>query len=550
DAVDPAAAALGLSPGMPLADARAVAPELAVRDADPAADRRALDDLADWCGRYTPWVASEPELAQGAGGIWLDVTGCAHLFGGERALLDDLLARLAGFGFTARAALADTPGAAWALARCDARASAGLVLPAGAARAALAALPVAGLRLAPTTVSDLERFGLARIGNLYELARGPVVARFGALLARRLDQALGRQREPISPRRPVPEQRVRRGFAEPIATREAIELALRDLIAQLCADLVRQGRGARRLELAVWRLDGAVRRLPVGTHRATTAPAHLFRLFAEHLDTLDYTIGIEVMTVAAPVTEAVAPAQLALTRLARAGAHSPPTPARAAAEGASAFGGRERAGARAAQPREKGEGPAFPLHLQAEAGEASARPPVNPQFVQAEVGELPALLDRLTNRLGRDRVTRPVAQASHIPERAQILLPLLEPGPVAAKKPAKPKSPAPADSFRARTARPPRLLVRPEPIEAIALVPDDPPRQFRWRGRTHQVRRAEGPERIAPEWWRRDTPTRDYYRIEDSEGGRFWVYRDGLYGTVERADPEAAPRWYLHGLFA
>jgi len=135
-------------------------------------------------------------------------------------------------------------------------------------------------------------------------------------------------------------------------------------------------------------------------------------------------------------------------------------------------------------------------------------------------------------------VTRPVARASHLPERAQILLPLLDAAP--------PAPAAPSESFRPKAARPPRLLVRPEPIEAIALVPDDPPRQFRWRGRTHQVRRADGPERIAPEWWRRDGAPRDYYRIEDSEGGRFWVYRDGLYDAPQAAEP----RWYLHGLFA
>jgi protein ImuB len=133
-----------------------------------------------------------------------------------------------------------------------------------------------------------------------------------------------------------------------------------------------------------------------------------------------------------------------------------------------------------------------------------------------------------------------LARASHLPERAQILLPLLDDPPAAPES----SSPGPAETFRTRAARPARLLVRPEPIEAVALVPDDPPRQFRWRGRTHQVRRAEGPERIAPEWWRRDGATRDYYRIEDDTGSRFWVYRDGLYDTP------TAPRWYLHGLFA
>jgi protein ImuB len=499
DAVDATAAAAGLQPGMPLADARALEPGLIVRDAEPAADARALDDLADWCGRYTPWVAPERDIVQGAGGIWLDVTGCTHLFGGEAALLDGLIARLAGFGYTARGALAETPGAAWALARFApgalsrfaTRAAPAIVLPPGEARAALADLPVAGLRLAPATLDDLERFGLRRIGLLYDVARGPLVARFGGLLARRLDQALGSLREPISPRRPVPEQRVRRGFAEPIATLEAATAAVRALLAELCADLARQSRGVRRLELAVWRLDGAVRRLPIGTHRATAAADHLFRLLAEHLDKLDVTLGIEVMTLAATATEPLAPTQMTL----------PAAPAL----------------------------PANHLHF---AGDTPPSAPLAP------------LLDRLTNRLGPKRVLRPVARPSHVPERAQSLLPLLEVGSGGAP------TPEPAGAFKSKTARPPRLLARPEPIEATALLPDDPPRQFSWRGRTHRVRRAEGPERIAPEWWRSDAATRDYYRVEDTDGKRFWVYRDGLYGAPPESPEPAEPRWYLHGLFA
>jgi protein ImuB len=525
DGGDAAAAALGLHPGMPLADARALEPGLAVRDADPVADRRALEDLADWCGRYTPWVALEAAPAQGAGGLWLDVTGAAHLFGGEAALLTDLNARLAGFGYTARAALADTPGAAWALARFEVRAAAGLVLPPGGAAAALRELPVAGLRLASATVDDLQRFGLGRIGSLYDIARAPLAARFGDQVARRLDQALGRLREPISPRRPVPERRARRLFAEPISTEAAITRAVRALLAELCAGLERQGSGARRLELAIFRLDGAVRRLPIGTHRAVRAPEHLFRLLAEHLDKLDYTVGVEVMTLAATATEPMAAVQMSFgTRVA------PPSPSPLRGEGRG-------------EGAPRGKSPANHLHF------TGGRPP--PPGSSPGAGPLPGgereagpdiapLLDRLTNRLGRAAVTRPVARASHLPERAQILLPLLE---------AAPPAPAePAESFRSKAARPPRLLVRPEPIEAVALVPDDPPRQFRWRGRTHQVRRAEGPERIAPEWWRRDGAPRDYYRIEDSEGGRYWVYRDGLYDAPQASGAE--PRWYLHGLFA
>ena len=115
-AVNRAAQAAAVVPGLTLADARVVLPDLEVRGADPEGDARALTALADWCGRYTPWTAAE-ESREGHHGLWLDITGCAHLFGGEDELLDDLVDRLARFGFAARVAVADTPGTAWAVAR-------------------------------------------------------------------------------------------------------------------------------------------------------------------------------------------------------------------------------------------------------------------------------------------------------------------------------------------------------------------------------------------------------------------------------------------------
>jgi protein ImuB len=468
-AVNQEAASAGLNPGLPLADARALEPGLQTQPEDAAADRRQLEDLADWCGRYTPWVAAEPEIADGAAGIWLDVTGAAHLFGGEPALLADLLARMRGFGFAAAAALASTPGAAWALARFDRRAAEGLVLLPETERASLAGLPVAALRLGPQIVTGLEKFGLGRIGTLTGLARGPLVARFGEALARRLDQVLGRVGEPISPRRPVPPHRAHLAFAEPIATRAAIEAALDHLLPALMQSLEQARRGLRRLEIAFYRVDGAVRRIPIGTMQPVRDAGYVKRLVAEHLDKIDPGEGIELMRALAVETEPMLPRQVPLPDLV----------------------------------------------------------PAPPKI------ELAGLVDRLANRLGAANVLRASPRASHVPERAQALLPLGER--VRAATSARPALPP----------RPPRLLSNPEPIDAMALLPDAPPRQFRWRGETYRIRRAEGPERIADEWWREDAATRDYYRVEDESGRRFWLYRDGLYGERPQA-----PRWYLHGLFA
>ncbi len=202
----------GIAPDMQLADARALVPSLKVVEADPGGDARALTSLASWCERYTPWTTAE-----GTDGIVCDVTGCAHLFGGEAALVEEMTARLAGLDYTARAGLADTPGAAWAAARF--MGGAAIIAP-GGARETLAALSVAALRLAADTTLGLERVGLGRIGELVGLARAPLAARFGARLIERLDQALGLAAEPVSPRRPVPRWRTRLSFPEPVGRAE------------------------------------------------------------------------------------------------------------------------------------------------------------------------------------------------------------------------------------------------------------------------------------------------------------------------------------------
>ncbi len=457
-AVDTDAVRHGISPGMTLADARALQPEIRTIAADPDGDARALAGLTDWCGRYTPFTA-----ADGLDGIILDITGCAHLFGGEAKMLDDLARRFRRMDLTFSVAAADTPGAAWAWARFGR----GNAIPSGKTRDWLADLPVPALRLPAETARKLGEFGLGRIGDLYRTPRASLAKRCGMQVLTRLDQVLGHAAEPISPVRPAPEWRSRMTFPEPIGRAEDIAEAARRLLQELCAELEKGGRGARRLELVFYRVDGGTQRIGIGTGRAGRDPAHLMKLFREKLDKAEPGFGIEQMSLEATATDRLRPGQMG---------------------------------------------------LDAAAGEGRAG--------------LDPLIDRLRNRLGGNGVYRIQPVESHIPERAFAVRPATEH--------------LNCDGWIADQPRPVRLLPSPEPIDAVAPDPDAPPVRFTWRRRAHQVHRAEGPERIGPEWWRRGSGRRfrDYYRLEDEEGRRFWVFRDGAYGAGAPAD------WYMHGLFA
>jgi protein ImuB len=443
-----------------------------------------------------------------ADGLFLEIAGCGHLFGGEPALVQNLLDHMARFGFAARASVASTPGAAWALARFGAASPAVIEadIPLGAA---LGGLPIAALRLSAAHVAELRRLGLKTIAQLDALPRAALTTRFGAGVARRLDQAFGRDFEPLAPGLPADPDRLRMAFAEPVRDREAIAAVLEDLLAKLCARLVEKGRGARRLDFTLYRTDGSTAVASVGTSRPAAEPRHLARLFAEKLDRLDPGFGADVIALAAPLSEPFAPAQT--------------------------------------------------THLK---GAADAT---------AMSGTLAPLVDRLDNRLGSGAVARFSPVDSHVPERAVARRAPFSPS-SSPTTPSADKAAARAPHARtgartpppwpARGPRPLRLFDPPEPVDAVAPVPDDPPVMFRWRRVIHRVARADGPERIAPEWWRAlkapkpdQSPdqasdrgedaatTRDYYRVEDTEGRRFWLYRHGLFR------PGVAPAWFVHGLF-
>ncbi|MBX9454141.1 MAG: DNA polymerase Y family protein [Mesorhizobium sp.] len=466
-ALDEAAAALGLRPGMGVADARAMHPGLEVIEAESEADRRLLESLADWCDRYTPLVA-----LCGEDGLFLDITGCVHLFGGEQAMLDEVLERLYSQGFRARAGLASTPGMAWAAARFLRP----VPIEPGAEAPALAGLPPAALRLEPPACKGLESLGLRTVGALMDTPRGPLVRRFGRLPVMRLDQALGRLEEAVSPRLPVAPLSVERRLAEPVVLEEDIERLLLLLSATLKADLERRDEGARLLQLALFRVDGAVHRLTIGASRPLREPALILKLFREKLKALggvDADYGFEMVRLAALEAAPFAAEQVDL------------------------------------------------------AGES-----------KADEAGLALFADRVRARLGDRSILQPVMVESHIPERAVVFVPFAGSAEGAPSK---------GEAHFLSRERPVRLFPHPEPVEVMAEIPEGPPARFRWRRASYRVAGAEGPERIAPEWWqeKEEGETRDYYRVEDDSGRRYWLYREGFYDKGE-----TPPRWFMQGVFA
>lgn len=297
-AVDAGARALGILPGMTVTRARSFAPELEVIDADPAADLDGLRRLALWSGqRYAPIVAPDPP-----DGLWLDITGCASLFDTERALLKDLHRRIAGFGLSVQVAVADTAGCAHAVAR-HVPAGRPVTIEPGDTRKALALLPIAALRLEAGVVEALRKLGFERIEQLIGTPRAPLAKRFGRALHRRLDQALGFVPEPIEPVFAKDLPRSRRGFVEPISTASAFAQVIGDLAADVAAQLARTGKGARRLDCHFHRVDGHDQALRVGTAAPSRDPRHLAKLVSAKIEGVDPGLGIEAMTLVAPLVE-------------------------------------------------------------------------------------------------------------------------------------------------------------------------------------------------------------------------------------------------------
>ncbi|ONG42980.1 hypothetical protein BKE38_29065 [Pseudoroseomonas deserti] len=291
-AVDAAAARIGLLAGQALADAQAICPDLLLHPADPAADAAALEALALWARRWTPLAAADPP-----DGLLLDITGCAHLFGGEAALLEEACARLRAAGIAARGAVAGQPGSAAALARARRD---NPVIRSGQEAQMVAPLPIGpALRLEGSLQAALSRLGLRRLDDLLRQPRAPLQRRFGLGFMQALDAATGRRSLPLTPAVPPPDLRVTLSLLEPVLTRTGIEAVLERLLAALCARLHGAGLGARRLGLTAWRGDGTLQALAIGTGLPTREPAHLLRLFAEPLGSLRPELGFERMALEA-----------------------------------------------------------------------------------------------------------------------------------------------------------------------------------------------------------------------------------------------------------
>lgn len=480
-ALNAAARGARLRVGQRLTDARAICPELLVEPADPAGDAATLERMALWAQRWSPWTAVDatgvhgPGLHEtsetGSGGLLVDVTGAAHLFGGEADLLGDMARRLRADGFRTRIAMSPTVGASWALARYGPRARSDVDGDDLAAR--LDPLPVRSLRLEPRAVLLLERLGLKTVGQLCAVPRLALARRFAteAVTANpliRLDQALGRVDEPVAPALPALPVRIMRRVTEPIVDMALLEHLMTGMAGDLCAMLERRALGARRVRLDAFRTDGRVESVSAETARPSRAPDHLLRLFQGKLERLDAGFGFDAAVLTATLHEPLDAAQSHL--------------------------------------------------LDHEDGDAL----------------LARLIDRLGAKLGADRVRRPAPVQSHVPERSVRWMAALEP--------------AAAEDFRSPAKRPIRLLDRPERIDVLYATPEGAPRRFTWRKRAHLIAKTEGPERIAPEWWRARAGARerDYYRVEDEEGRRYWLFRHGRFGDGH----DGEPGWYLHGLFA
>ena len=475
--LDEAAQSTGLCHGQSLSDARAICPIVEVNYEEREDDQLLLEAIADWCDRYTPLVALDaPD------GMMLDITGCAHLFGGEEALANDLLIRLFHQGFAVSGAVSSTPGAAWAASRFGAAVTnvgekktvTMVAIKAGKEEEALAILPLAGLRLDSETLGGLARLGLRTIGQVLARPRAPLTRRFGKLLMLRLDQAMGESDEAISPRLPVPELMAERSLVEPIGRVQDIEILIEKLAICLCEDLEKNGMGARKIQLALFRIDGKVVRLHVGASSPLNDAESVRCLFKERIaalaDDFDAGLGFEIGRLSALETESCINDQTSFL-----------------------------------------------------AGKNN------------EAIELSHLIDKLGARLGPAGIQCLVPGETHLPENVD-------------KKTAIIANHAEVEEKNfIHPVRPLRLFRYPEPVEAIAAVPEGPPVRFRWRRKLHVVVHVEGPERIGDEWWGEHQlrDTRDYFRVEDESGFRYWLYRQGLYASETNS-----PNWYMHGIFA
>ncbi len=449
------AEAQGVYRGIVLADARAIIPNLAVVDHQPGQTEKLLKRIAEWCLRFSPFVAVDLPAS-----VIIDATGCAHLWGGEEAYLQDIVNRLKVKGYQVRTAIADTIGAAWAVARFGQS----NIIASNEQRAALLPLPPAALRLESATIECLNKLGLRQVKDFIGMPRSALRRRFGNQISKHLNYALGLEEEIIEPVEPVAEFHERLPCLDPIVSATGIEIALQRLLNALCLRLQKEQKGLRQASLKCYRVDGKIEQVAIATHRPSCNVNHLFKLFEIKIPTIAPDLGIELFVLEAPKVESHTPAQEKLWEVSRG---------------------------------------LDDVHLS-------------------------ELIDRLSGKIGMNAICRFLPAEHYWPERSI--------------KPARSLNEIAASEWRLERPRPIQLLQKPERIEVTAPVPDYPPMLFRYKGKLHKIKKADGPERIEQEWWIEEGKHRDYYAVEDEEGCRYWLFRLGHY------DEEYT--WFVHGFFA
>ena len=501
------AEAAGLTRGQPLRDARAMCPDLDTRLENRQLDAAFLTVLRRWAGKFSPWVSE-----QGADALVIDLTGCAHLFGGEEGLLEVVEGDCTALGLSVQMGVADTVGAAWALARFAGRAGAAnrtgddinqearatrsraakrrhwvkggaaptrttpdvaavRIAPIGQLRTVLAPLPIAGLRLDPDLVATLARLGLRKIGDLAGQPRAALARRFGRHLVQRLDQALGIEPEPVNPARPPIAFATRLTLPDPIGLKDDIAAAIDRLLPPLSDKLTRAGRGARRVRLECHRADHTMDAVDVGLARPSAEPDRIRPLLMMKLDDIDAGFGIDRVRLEVTISE--------------------------------------------------------PVHATHHRGHADASAEGAGRLTGTAA--MDDLIGRIGARIGLEAMTRFHPADSHIPEKTSHLV-------AAAWS-------EPAEHWPRPPALRPVEIWRPE----IVSADETPhlPAVFRWRGRNLETRAGIGPERISPEWWLDDpdwrTGVRDYWRVTTRSGERLWLYF--AHGG------QMSPGWFCQGSF-
>jgi protein ImuB len=451
------AQAEGISSAMTVADATAMVPGLEIIDDKPGRNLKLLKGLAEWCVRYSPIISVDPP-----DGLIFDISGCAHLWGGEKEYLNEIITRLQSKGYYARAAIADTIGTAWAVSRYS------LVNPIvkeGLQTAALLPLSPAALRIEIGVFEKLRKLGLIKVESIIRMPRSVLRRRFGENLLLRLGQALGYEDETIVPIIVPQPYTERLSCLDAIKTATGLEIAIKLLLEKLCFRMLGEGKGLRIAKLSCYRVDGRKVEASIGTSAPSNSKDHLFNLFELKIPTIAPGLGIELFVMEASKVEELVPPQESLW-----------------------------------------------------VGDSGLN-----------YRSLEELLDRITGKTSETIVQRYLPAEHYWPERVTKQADSIDEKPTIAWQ---------------TSPRPTQLLRKPEPIEVSVPVPDYPPMLFRYKGCTHHVKKADGPERIEREWWIDKGEHRDYYQIEDEIGQRYWIFRSGHYKNGK------SQQWFIHGYFA